>query len=422
MERIREMRTEDAGNPRRDSALALCRNGFYLSVILFLYGTLFPFQFDFSVGSLSRAWSVAGLVPYWNVQHWRIHNLPDMMSNIVLTIPLGFFGFLRQGRTGGLQRIGRLFLLGFLLGLLSEIVQLSIVSRISDITDALNNGVGSALGAFLAFLFGTKLLDLLSGKLLDRKQTCFIVLVAILIISMLLPMDPGMDMAQIESKLKQLRQNPWETGRPPEDEWIQMVEFALAGALASSIGRRRPIIFMFLLPFILEPIQVLAQFRSPSVRDLMMNIAGVGSSVMAARVFPKVISPLAGFLLLNSALIAQGLSPYQFVGWNARSHFQWIPFGEYYYQSMGTVLSDAMSGFMSYLLLAALWPRRAAVLWAILLAGGIEAAQILIPARYPGLTDIIIAAVGAYTGYALSASAADSTSSSGEILQGGRKP
>jgi glycopeptide antibiotics resistance protein len=385
-----------------DSLRVLCRYGFYVSVLLLLYGTLFPFRFDFSSQHLARAWENTNLVPYWDVDRGRIHGLPDTVSNILLTIPLGFFGFLWLGRSKRAQGCARWFALGFSLGLCAEIIQLVIPSRVSGITDALNNGLGAFLGAWAASLFGPAILNLLSGSLFDKKHTSFLVLMAIIAATMLLPFNFGMDVSQIKGSIKQLLRNPWELGKPIEDEWIQMVEFALIGALAGSIGKRRMIALTILLPFVLEPLQILVEFHSPSCRDVLMNFAGVAGGLFIARYIPSLINHITGFVFLSLALIAQGLSPYQFVGWSARAHFEWIPLVEYYYQTTGAALYDAMSGLLSYALLVALWPRRITLLWAVLLASSIEAVQLIIPARFAGTTDILIAFCGACAGYALS--------------------
>ncbi len=397
---------EKVGYSHRDPLLELCRYAFYLSVLLIIYGTLFPFQFDFSAQNLSDAWANAGLTPYWDAGRGRIHSLPDMVSNVLLTIPLGFFGFLWFGRNGNSQRCARWFAVGALLGLFSEIIQLGISSRVSGITDVLNNGLGAFLGALAAALYGSKILDLFSGALYDRKQTSLLILLAIVIAGMMMPFDFGMDIGQLKSSLKQLWRNPWELGKPIEDEWIQMVEFAMLGALASSMNRKRLMVSALLLPFILEPMQMLVASHSPSLRDLTMNFAGVLGGVLSARLIPCIVRPMTGFLLLSLAIIAQGLSPYRFVEWESHLHFEWTPLVEYYFQTTSAALYDAMSGLLTYALLAALWPRRITILWAILLAGSMEVAQLMLPARFSGTTDIVIAAIGACAGYAITKSAA----------------
>ncbi|MBN1567559.1 MAG: VanZ family protein [Acidobacteria bacterium] len=378
----------------------LCRIGFYLSLLLFFYGTLFPFTFDLSYQGLSEAWSNAGRVPYWDTARGRIHSLPDMASNVLLTVPLGFFGFLRFGQKRNRLRIAGWFVSGFLLGLLSEIVQLGIASRLSGITDALNNGLGMFLGAFIAAVCGSKILDLLSGSLFDKQMTGFLILAAIVTTTMLLPLDFGLDVSHIKSSIKALLANPWESGIPIDGGWILMAEFMLIGGMTGTMKRKQKklILFAFLLPVMLEPAQLLVESHAPSVRDLAMNIAGVAGGFVSVRYIPCAARPITGFVLMNIALIAEGLGPYHF---GRPSRFEWIPLVEYYNQTTGIALNDALSGILSYALLAALWPRWAVILWAALLASAIEATQIFIPARFAGITDVVIAAIGAWAGCGL---------------------
>jgi glycopeptide antibiotics resistance protein len=129
-----------------------------------------------------------------------------------------------------------------------------------------------------------------------------------------------------------------------------------------------------------------------------MNLAGCACGIAAAYFIPFFVRRRVGFFLISLALAAQGLSPYHFEG---RSQFEWIPFIEYYQRITGAALQDALVGLLSYGLLAALWPRRAAIVWAILLAGGIETAQLFLPTRSPGITDVVIAGLGAWIGFSI---------------------
>ena len=111
---------------------------------------------------------------------------------------------------------------------------------------------------------------------------------------------------------------------------------------------------------------------------------------------------------MNLAIVAQGLSPYRFVDWASRSRFEWIPLVEYYNRTTGAALYDALSGLLMYALMAAFQPKRAAILWAVILAGGIETAQMFVANRFAGTTDILIAGIGGWLGYVISSSIADS--------------
>jgi VanZ family protein len=368
----------------------LCRYGFYLSVLLVLYGALFPFQFV----STSHEFL---LIPYWDIGRGRIHSLPDLVSNILLTMPLGFLGFLWFDRGRKLPAIAKWLLLGLLLGLLSEIVQTRIPSRTSDMTDVLNNGLGAFFGALGALLFGQKILGLLSDFLLNRKGTYFVILLGIAVTGALLPFDLSMDVGHILSSLKQLWMNPWETGSAMKDEWIQMAVFAMIGALACKTKPRLTAIALA-LPFILEPMQLLVESHDPSLRSAAVNFAGVAAGIATAWLAPSLVRPATGFILMNIALAARGLSPYGFSG---QSDFQWIPLAEYCQKPMAMALHDAMAAILDYALLAALWPRRTTILWGIALAAGIEFTQMFVPPRSAGITDILIAALGCWAGYVI---------------------
>jgi VanZ family protein len=371
--------------------LTLCRVGFYLSLLLVLYGAFFPFHFEIS----TFAWSNFRLVPFWDVARGRIHGLPDMLSNILLTMPFGFFGFLIFGKPKKLRSAVKWFFIGLCLGLLAEVIQLAIPSRLSDITDALNNGIGAFAGAIFAYLFGAQMIDLLSGKTLDRRQTYFLLLVGIVTAGSLLPFDFGLDVSHIGSTVKQILRNPWESGIPIQDEWIQMAEFIMIGAIAGLTGKSRVVFLALELPFILEAMQFLVESHAPSGRDVAMNAIGAVLGLIAASLAPSLVRPKVGFILMNLAIIAQGLSPYRFGG---RSRFEWIPLVEYYNQTTGSALYDALTGILTYGLLVALWPRNTSILWAVALASGIEVTQMSVTGRYAGTTDIVIAGIGAFIG------------------------
>jgi VanZ family protein len=74
---------------------------------------------------------------------------------------------------------------------------------------------------------------------------------------------------------------------------------------------------------------------------------------------------------------------------------------EYYRQTTGAALYDAMAGLLNYGLLTAIWPKRISIFGAVVLAGGIEAAQIFVATRSAGITDILIAGIGAWAGFSI---------------------
>ena len=75
----------------------------------------------------------------------------DIMGNILLFMPFGFAlrGALTPGMRARTSGIVAILLAGLLFSGLMEIGQLFLEARSSSITDVLNNGLGTLLGAIL---------------------------------------------------------------------------------------------------------------------------------------------------------------------------------------------------------------------------------------------------------------------------------
>jgi VanZ family protein len=398
-----------------NSSQTIFRYGFYFSLLFFFYGTLFPFDFDFSTREIARAGRHASLLPYWDSDRGRIPSVPDSVANILLTLPLGFLGFLHRSEKGRVSRVWNWGALGLVLGLTAEILQLAVPSRSSTVTDALNNCVGALAGAALARAIGSRLKRFLAGTALDREHTYLWLAAGGLLVFMFTPFDFSLDVSQIISDFRLLRWNPWELGKPVSNGWLQMAGFMLVAALAARIattGRlmhmtraRAAFAVLVLLPAGLEFCQLVVASHAPSLRDLAMGMTGTAAGWMAGSYLPALARPFPGFILVSLAIVLTGLSPYRFVDWQAASSFQWIPFLEYYGKTNATALSDAMTGFVEFGLVAGLMrlscpecPRWLATGCATALAAGIEIAQLFIPSRWANITDILIAGLGAWAG------------------------
>jgi len=400
---------------KSDISRSLARYGFYVSILLFFYGTLFPFWFDFSGRELSEAWARSGLLPYWDLDRGRIHSIPDIVANILLTLPLGFFGALHRGDGRG-GAMWRWWVLGFVLGVAAETLQLAIPSRSSSITDACNNAFGVLAGSAAACIAGTRLLRLLSGTICSRECTCLWILTGILATTMLGPFDLSLDIAHIRADMRMLYNNPWESGLPLGDAWIQIAEFAILGALAGRMARTggpgtRKLGFwgsaaaVLAMPPALEIAQLLVESHAPSFRDLAMATGSLAAGFAVGAYAPRLARPACGFILVSLAIVASGLSPYRFASGRGVSSFEWIPLVEYYRHTTAPALYDAILGFLSFGLAGGLLKlsctrcsRALVVGYALVLAGAIEYVQLYLPSRHPGVTDMLIACLGAWTG------------------------
>lgn len=126
--------------------LILCL--FYLCILLFYF--LSPFEIDFS--RIGSKLTIGRLIPFkaYFVKT-DIHAFKDMMEMWVLFFPVGFYLCWRgtKGKINGDLSLLCFFIIGLLIGLCFEGLQILIKDRFADITDAINTGVGCLFGAYL---------------------------------------------------------------------------------------------------------------------------------------------------------------------------------------------------------------------------------------------------------------------------------
>lgn len=313
----------DSRRSPTDASLLLSRYGFYFSILLFVYVTLFPFSFDISRHALAQAWARVGFVLSWYAPIYRI---PDAVANILLTMPFGFFGLLHRAGRGKTRAVWWWCAMGLALGLGAEILQLAIPTRSSGVTDVISNGLGAYAGAALARTVGERVLTFLTGSASERRNI-YLWMLAWSMVAILGPFDVSPNyLAHFKSQLQMFRANPWALGASAGVEWVRMAGLALIGALASRLavpGRRKrslgrlaaALSLVLLLPLVLTFARLLVESYPPSLRDLTMELSGAVAGFAIGLCAPASVHPFPGFLLMNLALIAAGLSPFRFAAW-----------------------------------------------------------------------------------------------------------
>jgi VanZ family protein len=401
--------------PLPDAARLFSKYAFYFSISVFLYADLFPFRFDSSSQQLHTAWLQAGLIPYWAANR-GLHIAVDDVANVLLTIPLGFAGFLYYANRRRISAFCKWWALGSAFGVAAELVQLGVPTRSSSITDAINNGFGAFLGAAAASVMGQRALKFFTGAAGERRNIYLWMLICSLV-AMLGPYDLGPDsISHLWSRIRMFQTHPWESGTLMGKEWVRMAAFALIGALAIRLavpGRRKPTIkgpfaaatLVLLLPVILQCARLLVESNGPSLDDLALDIFAALAGGFASLFVPSASRAFSGFLLFNAALAAEGLSPYRFSGLKEGISFQWIPFYEFCSSQTASSFYDSILSLFSFAILGGLlqlsFPRcgrRHAAIYALAFAGAMEFAQTFLPARTAGVTDILVAGLGAWTG------------------------
>jgi VanZ family protein len=414
--------------------LRLARACFRTAVALYFYGTLFPFNFDISPEHIAGAWSQVHFYPFWDPVRGRIHSIPDIVSNVLFTVPLGFFGYLYRPGAGSRRDVARWGLIAVAFGVMAETLQLAIPQRDTVLTDVLSGGIGALVGAEMARLRGRQLLSFLAGKWAGPAHTWLLILLFAIVATKLGPLDLTLDVGSIRADLTHFWDDPWSRHAVPQDQWLSMAQFVLLGALVGSLLRMRDSLWgithgqavfaVLLLPWALEAGQLIIESHSPSLRDGLIDMIGAAVGLGMGLFSTSLLRPVVGTLIVGAALLASGLSPYHFVPWHARAPFEWVPLVEYYRNTSTAAVYDAGLGVLMFGLLGALLeqsirsaPWRVAVLTAGF-AAIIEALQMVVPGRFAGTTDILIAGLGGWLGAFVSRSM-DEIDKQGPATQGG---
>lgn len=396
-----------------DAVRRLSKYCFYLSIAVFLYAILFPFRFDFSWQHLLTSWTQAGKVPFWNAGT-GINITLDDVANILLTLPLGFFGsFLGSG----IKRVSTVinwFVLGLAIGFAAEFAQLAILTRSSGATDVVTNGLGTALGVVIAYIIGQKGMRFFTGTAIERRNI-YLWLLIWSIVAMLGPFNLGQDFPSHPGAVL-LQTNPSAPETLTEKEWIRVACFALIGALAAKLavpGRRKrtlmqplaSVALVLLLPVIIHFLRILVEAHPPYLDDLVLDIFGALSGAFLSLLIPSHLRALSGFLLFKIALLAAALNPYNFSTWNRRISIQWIPFYELCKDRTPLSFYEATLSLFTFAILGGLlqltFPRMKrwhVALYGLIFSAAIEYARTFLPAQSAGTAEVIMACLGAWIG------------------------
>jgi VanZ family protein len=402
-------------SPLPEAARLLAKYGFYFFLSVFLYAVIFPFHFDFSWNYLHSAWSHAGFFPFWN-NKTGVHIAGDDISNILLTLPLGFFGYLHFRSIGGKWTIIRWGIAGLAFGLAAESMQLAIPTRSSGVTDIFNNGLGTLLGAVISSAKGRSALEFFTGAATERRNIYLWMLIWSLV-AMVGPYDLSEDsVTHINAISPLFESQPWISRTLMGAEWLRMAGFAMIGALAARLavpGRRKRTLqqplsaaaMILLFPVLLQCLRLLVQSEGPSLDDLALDVFGALAGAFVSLFVPPILEAFSGSILFTAALVAAGLSPYHFSNWKQKAVFQWMPFYDFCSTRTPLAFYEAILSFFSFAILGGLlqlsfprWRRIYIAAYVLAFSGAIEFAQTFLPERIAGVTDILVATLGAWTG------------------------
>lgn len=388
-----------------------------LFTLFIFYGALIPFnislQSDVVIYNIGRInWT-----PFVDLDGTRA-SIPDIVQNILFFIPFGFLGLLSFSR----HKFFALFLViffGFVISLNIELLQLTTRDRTTSITDLICNTIGTAVGAVTAFVMfgifcGLMRFTIFQNVFNNKHYYLFVFAFFVIAASSLQPFDFTLDVGIVWSKVKSLFTDPLVFTSKLTDEFVVGFRFFLFGLITSfwlrSIGNIIwPLAGIFLsvaIGIFFELSQLIVISRAPTAQDIAVIVIGCSLGALFAAIIPRKITPLVWAIpaLAVTAIAAgvQTLAPFEFT--NQRNEMNLFPFLPYYGETTFNAIANFLEACLIYFPLGFILQfvfsnRKSAFIFIVLIVGAmayaLEYCQGYVVGRYPDITDVIGAVLGA---------------------------
>lgn len=353
---------------------------FFITVVLIVYGSLYPFAFE------SRYLAAAPLTVLAHSWPSGVDRflLKDFVLNVLIYLPVGFFGVLTLGK--GQPRIfygAVAVLLGLALSTGMEALQLYDDARNSSALDVVSNTLGSALGAGLAFLYGKRVAHMLEHPQMRAvfRPSGALLLLCCWVGYQTFPLIPQLSHTQLLGKLTSLLH--------PSFRLLQftdvLVGWLIVARLLEAVGGPGTLAWMMML----IPARLFLNGRTVTWPD----IAGAFCAwLLWSRLLCRHAKRTILLALLAAALlVVRGTIP---IHWQSISTpFSWVPFAGFLTEqsSVGMIFF-----YKTFLYGSTLWLFRASgysdllsIAGVALLLGLVEASQTHLADRTPEITDSV---------------------------------
>jgi VanZ family protein len=353
-----------------------------VTAIVIIYGSLYPFDFSVPTGGPGP---VSVLLSGWANRPSR----GDFLANILLYMPLGFFGMLSFSRHVGFWP--RLFLVvagGAALSVTMELIQYYDAGRVTNASDVYTNTFGTLTGASVAMLFSDRVSVPLLREIMRRPLPTL--LIAAWTGYRFYPFVPTIDLHKYWHALRPVILDPIPAPYPLyRHTAIWLTLFVLIEAI---FGRRRAAVLAPLFAAFVLSARVL-------IISTILSAAEVVGALVAVCLWPLLLGlnqrlqTALVFLLLASYVVMERLEPFRFEPF-ARP-FGWVPFNSFMSGSTEVDVLSFMEKCFLYGSLLFLLGRAGMrpVFAAILVAGALFAtswAETYLPDRSAEITDALM--------------------------------
>jgi len=302
-------------------------------IAVIVHGSLYPYQFRVPPGVTGP---VEALLDSWATPP---SSYGDLVANLLLYVPLGFFGALAM-RGGRALRLCVMMLAGFVLCTGIELAQFYDVGRVTNMSDVYLNTSGAALGAVAAVVLAS------AGRYLPTTEIAADPIPVLLLVAMLgyhlYPYVPTIDLRKHWHSVRPLLLAP---SLPPYALLRYVALWLTTGCLIGAIsGFKRSRVFLPLFVAFVFAGEILIENRVLSLPEVVGAAVAVGVWFAIGRSRRAAVL-LTGVVLCGAIAVAR-LEPFDFQA-PARA-FGWLPFRSFLGGSLGKNVTSFLEKFFLY--------------------------------------------------------------------------
>lgn len=360
-------------------------------ILLIGYGSLYPFNFDWS-----RQLPID--LMDWMV-NWEQRTIrSDLIANILLFIPYGFFGVLtiqQDSRRSPIISIFGLLLAGVVYALFLQFLQFFLPSRVPHAADAIINSIGILLGIMMAAYTNSQRIRRLIPQKLQFRLTPALLILALWVAWAFFPYSPVFEGTQLEKGIKTIYQSNWQLAL-----WVKYGLFWLIFyySLSRVMERHYQVSILLAISVFVVAIK-LSMFRSQLGWSEM-------SAIPMALLIYRYLSAQGQVMLIAigalGILVWEMLFPWQLHhSLDSINHIQWTPFkaflGGSTWQHLSRLLALALLvSSLGYALARWLRSFKKSAFAMLIIILIISSLQLFVVGKQPDITNVILVVLMAF--------------------------
>jgi VanZ family protein len=359
------------------------------TVLLILYGSLFPFQFS--------ALGEPGFATVLESLRFQRTSRGDLVANLLLYMPFGLCLVLAwPAQWRRFTALAATVIAGTLLSLAVELLQAYAPARVSSLTDLIINAIGTLAGGLIAIVYlelGSTLR--IPGVAAGRPDPVPLGVLLLWLAFRLAPFVPTIDWQKYKDAIKPLLTPELEV----LDIFRYLVGWLVVGYTVRQVWRREyALLALFVIIVIVLAGRVVVVGKVLVPAEILALLVCLPLAALFVSIPDRQRTTLL-IVLLTATIVLQGLKPFQLLA--DPQSFSWVPFKNSLSDSLEVNYSVLLEKCFWYFALVWLLTRRgvsvagAALATAIVLAA-IEVAQVWLPGRSAEVTDPLLALIAGF--------------------------